>query len=152
MEVASLEQHTHQGSIDLTRLIGGNQFLVDCKVCWNGKTIALKALVDSGANAYALINQKHVRSLTKVLQMPVHKLKKPIPLRGFDGQPSEAIQQILEVNLGLDTHIQLRQYLLAAELGSHDLILGRKWLAAHDVLPDCRRNRLHWPEDHKADQ
>lgn len=152
MEVASLEQELHQGPINLTQLIGGRQLLVDCRVCWKGKSTILKTLVDTGANAYALINQKLVRSLTKVLQMPVHKLKKPIPLRGFDGQPSKAIQHILEVNLNLDTHIQPRQYLLAAELGSHNLILGRKWLAAHDVLPDCRRSRLHWPEDHKADQ
>ncbi len=152
MEVASLEQELHQGPIDLTQLIGGRQLLVDCRVGWKSKSTTLKTLVDTGANAYALINQKHVRLLTKVLQMPVHRLKKPIPLRGFDGQPSKAIQQILEVNLDLDTHIQLRQHLLMAELGSHDLILGRKWLAAHDVLPDCRRNRLHWPEDHKADQ
>jgi hypothetical protein len=42
-------------------------------------------LVDTGANAYALINQNLIRPLTKVLHMPVHKLKKPIPLRGFDG-------------------------------------------------------------------
>jgi hypothetical protein len=84
--------------------------------------------------------------------MPVHKLKKPIPLRGFDGQPSEAIQQVIELNLELDKHEQPRQYLLVAELGSHELILGRKWLAKHDILPDCRRNCLHWPEDHKSDQ
>ena len=108
--------------------------------------------MDTGANAYALINQNLIRSLTKVLRMPVHKLKKPIPLRGFDGQPSEAIQQVIELNLELDKHEQPRQYLLVAELGSHELILGRKWLAKHDILPDCRRNCLHWPEDHKSDQ
>jgi hypothetical protein len=87
-----------------------------------------------------------------VLQLPVHNLDKPIPLRGFDGQPSEAIRKVLEADLGLDKHVQTRRYLLVAELGSHDLILGRKWLVAHDVLPDCRRNQLHWPEDHKIDQ
>ncbi len=152
MEVASLERRTHQGAIDLSQLIGGNQFLVDCQVSWEGKDVVLKALVDSGANAYALINQKHVRPLTRVLQLPVHNLQKPIPLRGFDGQPSRAIQKILEANLTLKEHHQPRQYLLVADLGSHDLILGRKWLATHDVLLDCRRTQLHWPEDHKTDQ
>jgi hypothetical protein len=53
-------------------------------------------------------------------------LTKPIPLRGFDVQPSEAIRQIVEVDLSLNQHAQARQYLLAAKLGSHDLILGRK--------------------------
>jgi len=152
MEVASLEQNLHQGPINLSQLIGGRQLVVDCTISWKGQATTLKALVDTGANAYALINQKHTRSLTKVLRMPVHKLTKPIPLRGFDGQPSEAIRQVLEVDLDLYQHTQTRQYLLAAKLGSHDIILGRKWLAAHDVLPDCRRSQLYWPGEHQADQ
>jgi hypothetical protein len=152
MEVASLEQNLHQGPINLAQLIGGRQLLVDCSVSWEGKTATFKALVDTGANTYALINQKHTRSLTNVLQMPVHELTTPIPLRGFDGRPSKAIRQVLEVDLVLYQCTQPRQYLLVAELGSHDLILGRKWLAAHDILPDCRRNRLYWPEEHQADQ
>src|ERR1700684_2547323 len=129
MEVASLEQGSHQGPINLNELIGGRQLLVDCTIGWKDKTTTFQALVDTGANAYALINRKHIRSLTKVLRMPVHKLTKSIPLRGFDGQPSEAIRQIIEVDLSLFQHVQARQYLLAAELGYHDLILGRKWLA-----------------------
>ena len=143
MEVASLEQNPHQGPINLTQLIGRRQLLVDCTVGWKGKTMTFQALVDTRANAYALINQKHVRSLTKVLQMPEHGLIRPIPLRGFDGQLSKAIRQVLEVDLSLRQHVQARQYLLVAKLGSHDLILGRKWLADHDVLPDCRRSQLY---------
>ena len=150
--MANLEQHLHQGSLDLTQLIGGRQLLVDCTVSWKRKTRTFNTLVDTGANAYALINQNLVRPLTEVLHMPVHKLNKPIPLRGFDGQPSEAIRQVIELDLELDKHRQPRQYLLVADLGPHELILGRKWLAKHDVLPDCRRKRLHWPEDHGSDQ
>jgi len=52
----------------------------------------------------------------------------------------------------VDHHVQPSTYFLLAELGSYDMILGRKWLAAHDVLADCRRNRLYWPEDHQVDQ
>jgi len=152
MEVALLEQELHQGPIDLTQLIGGNQFLVEGRVRWKDRAMTFQCLVDTGANAYALINQKHIRPLTKVLQMPLHKLKTPVPLRGFDGQPSEAIRYVATVNLDIDWHSQTRQYLLAADLGSHDIILGRKWLAKHDVLPDCRRNQLHWPEDRGMNQ
>jgi hypothetical protein len=54
--------------------------------------MTFQALVDTGANVYALINQKHVRSLIEVLQMPEHKLIRLIPLQGFNRQPSEAIQ------------------------------------------------------------
>jgi hypothetical protein len=59
-------------------------------------------LVDTGANTYTLINQKHIRPLTKVLQMPLYKLKTPVPLQGFNGQPSEAIRYIAIVDLTVD--------------------------------------------------
>jgi hypothetical protein len=61
--------------------------------------------MDTGANVYTLINQKHIRSLIEVLQMLEHKLIRSIPLWEFDGQPSEAIQQVLEVNLSLRQHV-----------------------------------------------
>jgi len=147
MEVALLEQELHQEPIDLTQLIGGEQFLVECGVHWKGNAMTFQCLVDTGANAYALINQKHVRPLTRVLHMPAYTLPDPIPLRGFDGQPSEAVRQVVVADLEIDQHLQTRQYFLSADLGSHDIILGRKWLAKHGVLPDCRQNQLRWPGD-----
>jgi hypothetical protein len=47
--------------------------------------------MNTRANAYTLINQNLIRPLIKVLRILVHKLKKPIPLLGFDSQPNEAI-------------------------------------------------------------
>ncbi|KAI9035398.1 uncharacterized protein KD926_003673 [Aspergillus affinis] len=35
---------------------------------------------------------------------------------------------------------------LIVDLGQNDVILGRKWLQVYQVLPDCSRNRLLWPE------
>jgi predicted aspartyl protease len=147
MEVALLEQEFHQEPVDLTQLIGGEQFLVECGVHWKGNAMTFQCLVDTGANAYALINQKHVRPLTRVLHMPVYTLPDPVPLRGFDGQPSKAVRQVVIADLEIDQHLQTRQYFLSADLGSHDIILGRKWLAKHGVLPDCRQNQLRWPGD-----
>jgi hypothetical protein len=31
-------------------------------------------------------------------------------------------------------------------LGQHDIILGKMWMAKFDVLPDCRRKQLLWPD------
>ncbi|KAI1828762.1 hypothetical protein DTO006G1_9961 [Penicillium roqueforti] len=36
--------------------------------------------------------------------------------------------------------------MLVADLGQHDLILGRMWFAEYDVLLDCRRHRMIWPQ------
>jgi hypothetical protein len=36
--------------------------------------------------------------------------------------------------------------MLILDLGSHNLILGRKWLAYHDIWLDVRNRRLLWPD------
>jgi hypothetical protein len=36
--------------------------------------------------------------------------------------------------------------MLILDLGSHDLILGRKWLSYHDIWLDVRNRRLLWPD------
>ncbi|KAG5985888.1 hypothetical protein E4U52_000822, partial [Claviceps spartinae] len=36
------------------------------------------------------------------------------------------------------------------DLGEHDIILGRRWLAWNDVLPDARRHQLSWPDSRPA--
>jgi hypothetical protein len=37
--------------------------------------------------------------------------------------------------------------MLIADLGRYDMILGRMWFAEHDVLLDCRRHRMIWPDE-----
>ncbi|KAJ5135347.1 retrovirus polyprotein [Penicillium bovifimosum] len=49
--------------------------------------------------------------------------------------------------MGIDGHIQRQKPMLVADLGKHDMIIGRLWFAEHDVLPDCRRRRLIWPHE-----
>jgi hypothetical protein len=34
---------------------------------------------------------------------------------------------------------------LIVNLGQHDVILGKMWMTKFDILPDCRRKRLLWP-------
>jgi hypothetical protein len=35
----------------------------------------------------------------------MYNLNKPIPLQGFDGQPSKAIRKVLKADLGLDKYV-----------------------------------------------
>jgi hypothetical protein len=37
--------------------------------------------------------------------------------------------------------------MLIAELGQHQLILGRSWMEEHDLWIDVRNRRLVWPEE-----
>ncbi|OQD77940.1 hypothetical protein PENDEC_c002G02087 [Penicillium decumbens] len=47
----------------------------------------------------------------------------------------------------IDGRMQRRLPMLIADLGKHDLILGREWFAEYKVLPDCSKRRLIWPEE-----
>ena len=40
---------------------------------------------------------------------------------------------------------------LELDINQYDIILGRRWLAYHDMMPDCQRQRLIWPEDRDKD-
>jgi hypothetical protein len=148
--VAFLEQNGH--SIDLTQLIGGPQFTMNVKVSWHNKSTVLSSLIDTGANAYSLIHRQKAGRLAKALKTSLRTLPTPISLKGFDGQDSRAITTTLQANLLIDGHFQKNVCFLVADLGVHDIILGRKWLATHDILPDCKRKILYWPEDHQVEE
>jgi transposase InsO family protein len=37
--------------------------------------------------------------------------------------------------------------MVVVDMKNHDIILGRKWFETYDVLPDCKRRTLAWPDD-----
>ncbi|KAJ5134995.1 retrovirus polyprotein [Penicillium bovifimosum] len=49
--------------------------------------------------------------------------------------------------MGIDGHIQQQIPMLVADLGKHDMIIGRLWFSENDVLLDCRRRRMIWPHE-----
>ena len=69
-----------------------------------------------------------------------------IQVKGYDGRPGKPVTHYIRLHLTVDQRRQYNVPLLILDLGSHDIIIGRKWLAYFDVLPDCRRRRLVWPD------
>ena len=53
---------------------------------------------------------------------------------------------MITLNLGVDQHQQLKVPMVILNLGSHDLILGQRWLDHHDIWLDIRNRQLIWPE------
>ena len=41
--------------------------------------------------------------------------------------------------------------MLILDLGSHDIILGRKWFTQFDIWLDVRNQRLLWPRSHRGE-
>jgi predicted aspartyl protease len=121
---------------------------ISCTLSSNGYAVSLKALVDSGANGFVFINTPLAISIATFLNVKAQRLPKPIPVKGYNGQSGDAITHILRLHLTVDGRRQYHLPLMILDLGSHDLILGRKWLAHFDILVNARRGCLQWPQQY----
>ncbi|QGA19827.1 hypothetical protein EYB26_007522 [Talaromyces marneffei] len=51
------------------------------------------------------------------------------------------------LTLVVDGRVMYNLPFLTVQLGKHDVILGRMWLAKYKVMVDCARRRLLWPKE-----
>jgi predicted aspartyl protease len=129
----------------LSQLLGGKHFTVPCKIAQNGYAIQTSALADSGANGFVFIDTRFARELMKFLNTTTTTLAKPYTVKGYDGRPGKPVSEVLTLHLEVDGRRQKDIPMLVLDLGSHDLILGRKWFTHFDVWLDVRNQRLLWP-------
>ena len=122
-------------------------FVISTRVSHNGNTIGLKALVDTGANGYLFISISLAIKLAQFFGITVVPLERTCPLVGYDGHEGAPITHTIILDTVIDGRKFTSQPMLIAELGQHDLIIGRAWLAENRVLPDCARGRLLWPDE-----
>jgi hypothetical protein len=130
----------------LSQLIGGKHFTAPCTLAYNGYGVQTSALVDSGANGLIFIDTQFATELAQFLDAKISTLTTPCPVKGFDGKPGKSATHVITLNLDIDRHRQQKIPMLILDLGSHNLILGRKWLAYHDIWLDVRNRRLLWPD------
>jgi predicted aspartyl protease len=119
--------------VDLSRLMGGKSFTILCILSCNGYGVKTTALADSGANAFTLLNTECAQKISKFLNTPFEKLERPIPVKGYDGRTGKPITSVLRIHLRIDGRRQYNVPFLVTDLGHHDVILGRKWLAYLDL-------------------
>src|SRR5579862_4913057 len=131
--------------VDLSRLMGGKSFTILCNLSRNGCGVNTTALADSGANAFALLDTKCAWKISEFLNTPIENLEKPVPVKGYDGRIGKPIVSMLRVHLRIDGRRQYNVPFLITDLGHHDVILGRKWLAYLDLWLDVRNRQLIWP-------
>jgi hypothetical protein len=75
------------------------------------------------------------------------RLPEPIYVKGYDGQSLKSVTHVLRLHLIVDGRRLPDLPLLILDLGTHDLILGRKWFDHLNVLVNCRNRCLEWPLD-----
>ncbi|KAJ5124618.1 Gag/polymerase/env polyprotein, partial [Penicillium bovifimosum] len=111
----------------------------------------INALVDSGADVYALIHPKVVVKLIPY-GLRTRKLQEPQGIEAFDGRPARPITHGIRAPLIVGNRKQDKVPMLIADTGQHDMILGRLWCADRGALIDCKNLQLIWPEPTKEEE
>lgn len=109
-------------------------------------SIIEKSLIDTGANGLAFINTSLAIQLAKFFGLNTVALGADCAVIGYDGNSGRSITHAIILSLTVDGRRQELPFLIT-NLGQHDIILGRMWLAIVGALPDCRRGRLLWPKE-----
>ena len=96
-------------------------------------------LVDCGASGYSFIDE----NFAQTHQIPLHPLKYPRSLEGFDGQAalSGNITKVAEIIMDLEGHVE-RLFLFVTGLKHYPIVLGRPWLRRHNAVADFGNNTL----------
>ena len=118
------------------------------KIVYNEYIIQTFALVDSKVNSFVFIDTRLTKDLIKFLNVTATTLTTLYTVKGYDGRPRKPISQILTLYLEVDGRRQKSIPMLILDLGSHDIILGRKWFTQFDIWLDVRNQKLLWPRTH----
>ena len=138
--------------MDLSQLLGGQQFSVSSHIGKNGYGVETDSLVDTGANGYAFINTKFAIQVARFCQTPAVRLQAVCYVKGYDGKTKEPVTHVIFLDLRIDGRQFKEVPLLIADLGNHEMILGRKWLAEQDIWLDVRNRRMIWPNGRSPEE
>jgi len=85
--------------VDLSWLLGGKGFTTLYTLYRNRCRVNTAALANIRVNAFALFNTKCARKISKFLNILLETLKRPVPVRGYNGQAGKPITSILQTYL-----------------------------------------------------
>lgn len=128
--------------------MGGPHITIPCTISKQGTAFQVQALIDSGANGYAFIDEALLRQISSVFTIFVAKLPAPIPVKGYNGTAGKQITHYTRFTLTIDKRIQSYTPFLITTLQNNGIILGRQWLAEHSLLLDCKKQKLLWPRSY----
>lgn len=97
------------------------------QVAGNGVSIAINALIDTGANGYVFLNTALAIRLAQFFGVGTLPLIQDCPVRGYDGRMGEPITHAIVLGLRVDGRKLADTPMLIADLGKHDIILGKAW-------------------------
>lgn len=138
----------------LKRLLGGKPFVFTCSIAneTSPSVTTDDGLADTGANGYVFVSADFARRLVESLHLSRDTDFRVRRVGGHDGSSSQAIEAIITADITVQGRRFPQQPMMIIHT-NHDLILGRKWLEAQDILVDIKRRRLLFPgTDERAER
>jgi Retroviral aspartyl protease./Reverse transcriptase (RNA-dependent DNA polymerase). len=119
--------------------LDGLHLILPCRIRANGKRTKAEALVDSGANGMAFIDQ----AFAQKLELKLERLRNPRRLEVVDGRQSVAgrITHLTRITIDIDGHKELLSCFVT-KLSQQPIVLGIPWLKCHDTTISWRKNTL----------
>lgn len=135
-------------ALNLKKLLGSQNHLVfNLQLVHNGYSVSIRALGDTGADGFIFLDTNLAILMGQRFGAKTVRLPQECPVEGFDGKPAKPITHAMILNLIIDGRMQKQTPMLIADLGRHDLILGRMWFEKYGALIDCKYRRLIWPKE-----
>ena len=88
--------------MDLSNLLGGNHFRIPSVLYSNGLGIKLNSLIDTGAQAFLILNSSIAHLVARSLQTPIRKLPYKVTVRGFQDTFSSSVTHYLRTHLTIN--------------------------------------------------
>jgi hypothetical protein len=135
--------------LDLTTVLGQPErnLVFNHQIALNRRSFLIKSLADTRANRFLFININLIKQLIRKLGLRTVRLSRSCPVNGFDGKPAEPITHAVLLSITIDSRTQQQVPMLVADIGQHDMIIGRMWFEKHRVLLDYKGRRMIWPDE-----
>lgn len=91
--------------LDRSKLLGGSSLTKPIELTKNGFLYRTRALLDSRANAYALIDSGLLKSLSSLLKPLIYPLLRPILIKTFNRTSRSPITYYATLNLSINCRI-----------------------------------------------
>jgi hypothetical protein len=127
--------------------MGGRHFTIPCTLSRNGYGVRSSALVDTGANGFAFIDTSFATQLSKFLNIRPVRIPTPLSIQGYDGKRATTVSYALILHLTIDRRRQTSLPFYILDIGTHDIILGLKWMEYFNIWLNPPQKRLIWPEN-----
>ena len=125
--------------------MGGNSYTLLTQLNIKGYTFHTRALGDTGANGFLFINTELATLLIRHCGARSKPLSCAVSVTGYDGQGSYKITHYMRLTLQIDNRRFVRMPFCITPLGTHDVIIGRKWFVYFRINLAIMDRKLIWP-------